>query len=139
MLDIERISLLKHVSYGITTVTAGFVAWYILFQRDKNVLIVATKQETAKNMIRVIKNIFRYIPKWILDLGKITVDNRNSLELANGSRVKAVTTSADAGRSEAVSFLVIDEAAHVQNLEEIWTGVSPTISTGRICRSNVFS
>jgi len=90
-------------------------------------------------MIRVIKNIFRYIPKWILDLGKITVDNRNSLELANGSRVKAVTTSADAGRSEAVSLLVIDEAAHIQNLQEIWTGVSPTVSTRWFCGAYVFS
>lgn len=106
------------------------MAWYILFHRDKNVLIVATKQETAKNMIRIIKNIFRYIPVWIKDLAKIAVDNRNSLELDNGSRVKAITTSADAGRSEAVSLLIVDEAAHIENFEEIWTGIAPTISTG---------
>lgn len=79
-------------------------------------------------MIRIIKNIFRYIPIWIKDLAKISIDNRNSLELDNGSRVKAITTSADAGRSEAVSLLIVDEAAHIENFEEIWTGISPTVS-----------
>lgn len=122
--------LVKGRQLGATTTTAAFIAHFILFQRDKNVLIIATKQETAKNMIRAIKTIFRHIPKWMLNLGKITVDNRNSLELANGSRVKAITTSSDAGRSEAASLLVIDEAAHIQNLDEIWQGASPTTSTG---------
>ncbi len=60
----------------------------------------------------------------------MNVDNRNSIEFKNGSRVKAITTSADAGRSEAVSLLVVDEAAHIESFDEIWTGISPTISTG---------
>lgn len=81
-------------------------------------------------MIRIVKNIFRYIPGWIKDLGQVSVDNRNSLELTNGSRVKAITTSADAGRSEAVSLLIVDEAAHIDTFDEIWTGIAPTISTG---------
>lgn len=123
--------IVKARQLGMTTTTAAFIAFYLLFQRDKNVLIVATKQETAKNMIRAIKVIFRYLPKWMLDLGKIKVDNRNSLELENGSRVKAITTSADAGRSEAVSLLVIDEAAFISTFNELWTGLSPVVSTGR--------
>jgi hypothetical protein len=114
----------------MSTITAAYVAWFVLFHRDKNVLILATKQETAKNMIRSIKTVFKYIPKWILDIAKIKVDNRNSVEFENGSRVKAITTSADAGRSESVSLLIIDEAAHIENFEEIWTGTAPTISTG---------
>jgi len=122
--------ILKARQLGITTVTAAYIAWLILFHRDKNVLIVATKQETSKNMIRIIRNIFKYIPKWMVDVGRINVDNRHSIELANGSRVKAVTTSSDVGRSEAVSMLVVDEVAHIKGFEEIWTGLWPTVSTG---------
>jgi hypothetical protein len=66
----------------------------------------------------------------MLEFGRIKVDNRHSLELENGSRVKAVTTSSDVGRSEAVSMLVVDEVAFIHNFDEIWTGLSPTISTG---------
>jgi len=122
--------VLKARQLGLTTITAAYVAWFILLHRDKNVLIVATKQDTAKNMIRTIRNIFKYLPKWIKDVAPMTVDNRHSIELDNGSRVKAVATSTDVGRSEAVSFLVVDEAAHIEKFEEIWVGLWPTLSTG---------
>ena len=122
--------ILKARQLGVTTVTAALMSWFILFHPDKNVLVVATKQEVAKTTIRVIKNIFKYLPSWMKDIASISVDNRNSLELANGSRIKAVTTTDDVGRSEAVSWLVCDEAAHIQKFEEIWTGIAPTISTG---------
>lgn len=122
--------ILKGRQLGVTTVTAAFIAWQILFHRDKNVLIVATKQDTSKNMIRIIRNIYKYLPKWMVDVGRITVDNRHSIELANGSRCKAVTTSSDVGRSEAVSMLVVDEVAHIKGFDEIWTGLWPTVSTG---------
>lgn len=122
--------ILKGRQLGVTTVTAAYMAWFILFNRDKNVLIVATKQETSKTMIRMIRNIFKYIPKWMTDIAKISVDNRHSIEMGNGSRVKAVTTTSDVGRSEAVSWLVVDEVAHIKNFDEIWAGIAPTISTG---------
>jgi hypothetical protein len=122
--------ILKARQLGVTTISAGYIAWYILFQRDKNVLIVATKRETAQTMIRMIKNIFKYLPKWLLDIGRITTNNKTSLELSNGSRVKAVPLTADVGRSEAVSLLMVDEVAHIPNFEEIWTGLWPTLSRG---------
>ena len=45
-------------------------------------------------------------------------------------KFKQPQTSGDAGRSEALSLLVIDEAAHVESLDELWAGLYPTISTG---------
>jgi len=122
--------ILKARQLGITTITAGYISWLILFHRDKNVLIVATKQDTAKNMIRMVRNIYKYLPKWMMDIGRIEVNNRHSIELSNGSRVKAVTTTRDVGRSEAVSLLVVDEVAHIDNFDDIWTGLWPTVSTG---------
>lgn len=81
-------------------------------------------------MVRIIKNIFRYIPAYFKDLARITTDNKNSLELENGSRVKATTTSADAGRSESLSLLVVDEASFVPQFDQIYTSIAPTVSTG---------
>lgn len=119
--------VLKGRQLGFTTVIAGFIAWFIIFNRDKNVLIVSTKQDVAKNTIRIIRNIIKYIPREIM-LCRIQIDNKQSIELSNGSRVKAITTSADAGRSEAVSLLFVDEVAHIDKMEELWTGIWPTIS-----------
>lgn len=122
--------VLKARQLGLSTIVAAYIAWFILLHRDKNVLVVATKQETAKNMIRSVKIVFRHLPKWIKDVASIVVDNRHSIELDNGSRVKAVATSSDVGRSEAVSLLVVDECAIIPAFGEIWTGLEPVISTG---------
>ena len=108
------------------------MAWLVLFHRDKNVLIVATKLQTAANLVKKVKTILKNLPPW-LEIANFSVDNKNSIELTNGSQVKASSTSGDAGRSEALSLLVIDEAAHIDGLDELWTGLYPTISTGGRC------
>lgn len=124
--------ILKARQLGISTVTAGYVVWMMLFHRDKNVLVMATKFGTAANLVKKVKSIMRHLPPWI-KISNISVDNRTSFELSNGSQIKASSTSSDAGRSEALSLLVIDEAAHVEGLEELWTGLYPTLSTGGRC------
>ena len=126
------IVVLKARQLGISTITAAYVAWLVLFHRDKNVLIVATKLATAANLVKKVKTILKNLPPW-LKIASFSVDNKNSIELTNGSQVKASSTSGDAGRSEALSLLVIDEAAHIDGLDELWTGLYPTISTGGRC------
>jgi hypothetical protein len=97
--------------------------------RDKNILVMATKFKTASNLVKKVKAIMKNLPDWIT-IAEISIDNRSSFELSNGSQIQAASTSGDAGRSEALSLLVIDEAAHVENLTELWAGLYPTISTG---------
>ena len=124
--------ILKARQLGISTIAAGYIAWMIMFHRDKNVLVMATKFGTATNLVRKVKAIVKSVPHH-MQIATIIVDNRSSFELSNGSQIKASSTSADAGRSEALSLLVIDEAAHVENLEELWTGLYSTLSTGGRC------
>jgi hypothetical protein len=124
--------VLKARQLGFSTVTAAYIAWLLLFHRDKNVLVVATKFTVAANLVKKVKNIMQNLPKW-LRISDIKADNRSSFELTNGSQVKASSTSGDAGRSEALSLLVIDEAAFVEGLDELWTGLYPTLSTGGRC------
>tara|TARA_R100000008_G_scaffold86768_1_gene81480 strand:+ start:1205 stop:2791 length:1587 start_codon:yes stop_codon:yes gene_type:complete len=124
--------ILKARQLGISTITAGYVAWLMMFHRDKNILVVATKFGTASNLVKKVKAIIKRMPEW-LQIADISIDNRTSFELSNGSQIKASSTSGDAGRSEALSLLVIDEAAHVEGLEELWAGLYPTLSTGGRC------
>jgi len=124
--------ILKARQLGISTITAAYIAWLMMFHRDKNVLVIATKFGTAANLVKKVKHMIRNLPEWI-QIANVTIDNRASFELSNGSQIKASSTSADAGRSEALSLLVIDEAAHVEGLDELWTGLYPTLSTGGRC------
>jgi len=124
--------ILKARQLGISTITAAYIIWMMLFHRDKNILVMATKYTTASNLVKKVKSMLRSLPDWI-QIAQVEVNNRNSFELNNGSQIKASSTSVDAGRSEALSLLVIDEAAHVENLDELWTGLYPTLSTGGRC------
>jgi hypothetical protein len=124
--------ILKARQLGISTITAGYIVWLMLFHRDKAILVMATKFATAGNLVKKVKGIMRNVPDW-LKIATISVDNRTSFELSNGSSIKAASTSGDAGRSEALSLLVLDEAAHIEGLEDLWTGLYPTLSTGGRC------
>ena len=124
--------ILKGRQLGISTITAAYICWMLLFYRDKNVLVIATKFQTAANLVKKVKSMMQGLPPW-LRIASIKIDNRTSFVLTNGSEVKASSTSGDAGRSEALSLLVIDEAAHVDGLEDLWTGLYPTLSTGGRC------
>ena len=121
--------ILKARQLGISTICAAYVVWMMMFHRDKNVMVMATKFSTATNLVRKVKHIIKYLPPWIMG-APIVVDNRTSFELSNGSQIKGSSTSSDAGRSEALSLLVVDEAAHVEKLGELWTALYPTLSTG---------
>jgi len=124
--------ILKARQLGISTITAAYIVWLMLFHRDKNILVVATKLQVATNLVRKVKAIMKNLPDW-MRIAEIFIDNRTSFELTNGSQIKGSSTSGDAGRSEALSLLVIDEAAHVERLEELWTALYPTLSTGGRC------
>jgi hypothetical protein len=55
---------------------------------------------------------------------------KQSIRFTNGSTITAVPTSPDAGRSEALALLIVDEAAFIRDFDEIWTSLYPTLSTG---------
>lgn len=127
----EYLVINKSRQLGISTLSSAYALWLMLFQKDKNILVIATKQETAKNMVTKIRFAYNELPTWLKI--KAVEDNRLSLRLANGSQVKAVAASADAGRSEAVSLLLLDEAAFIDNIDTIFTAAQQTLATGGQC------
>jgi hypothetical protein len=123
--------ILKSRQLGLSTLCAAYATWLAIFYKDKNILIIATKLPTAMNMIKKCKVIVDNLPKWLL-LPKFE-PTKQQLSFSNGSQIVAIPTSEDAGRSEALSLLIVDEAAIIRDFEEIWTGLKPTISTGGSC------
>lgn len=124
--------VLKARQLGISTVTAAYATWLALFHRDKQVLIIATKRPTAVNFIKKVKAIISHLPAW-LKISPTVTNNTQAIEFASGSSIKAVPTSDDAGRSEALSLLIIDEAAFIKNFDELWAGLYSTLSEGGNC------
>ena len=123
--------ILKSRQLGISTLSAGFSLWEMLFHKDRNILCIATKQDTAKNMVTKVKFMYENLPSWL----KVDADENNklTLRLKNGSQIKATSAASDAGRSEAVSLLIIDEAAFIDNIGEIWASAQQTLATGGGC------
>lgn len=120
--------ILKGRQIGISTAVACYSLWMMLFHKDKNILVIATKQDTAKNLITKVRFAFDHLPVWL----QVPCDENNklSLKFKNGSTIKATTAAGDSGRSEALSLLILDEAAFIKNAEEIWVAALPTLSTG---------
>lgn len=123
--------ILKSRQLGLSTLCAAYATWLAIFYKDKNVLIIATKLPTAMNMIKKVKVILDNMPRWLL-MPKYE-PTKQAISFSNGSQIVAIPTSEDAGRSEALSLLIVDEAAIIRDFEEIWTGLKPTISTGGAC------
>lgn len=113
---------------GISTLCAGYILWFILFQQDKTVLVVANNQQVAMNMIKKIKLMYDALPSWLKQ--PLLVDNKQSLQFKNNSSVKAAAATVNAGVSEALSLLVWDQAAILNNslAQSIWASALPTLS-----------
>jgi hypothetical protein len=121
--------ILKSRQLGISTVAAAYALWLALFYKDKAILIIATKLAVAQNFIKKVKIALQNLPTWLV-MPSMKSDTKQMVEFSNGSSIKAIPTSEDAGRSEALTLLIVDEAAFISNFDELWTGLYPTLSTG---------
>ena len=120
--------VLKSRQLGISTLAAGYATWLMLFHKDRNVLALATTQATARNLVSKVKFMWENLPSWL----KVDAveNNKLSLQLVNGSKIQAKSSNSDSARSEAVSLLIIDEAAFIENIAETWASAQQTLATG---------
>lgn len=117
--------VLKSRQLGLSTVTAAYSVWYAIFKKDKNVLIIATKLNTAINFIKKVKTILDNLPSWLL-LTKFE-PTKQSIRFTNGSTITAVPTSPDAGRSEALALLIVDECITGDSIVEVRDSITGEI------------
>lgn len=126
--------VLKFRQAGLTELIAMYCLWMAMYHEHKNIVIISIKDRVAKKLLRKIKFMYKNLPDHI----KVPVVNGRStdigtaseMEFSNGSIISSIPTTEEAGRSEAVSLLVIDEAAIVRWADTIWAAAFPTLSTG---------
>lgn len=126
--DDRFLLILKSRQLGITTLVAAYSLWLSIFNSDKSILIISIKQEVSKEIVTKVRFANEHLPSWLKV--KETTNNHMSLRFENGSQVAATSSSKDAGRSKALSLLIIDEAAFIDEAHDIWTSCYNTLSTG---------
>ena len=120
--------ILKSRQMGISTLVAAYCLWLMIFNKDKNILIISLRQDEAKELVSKVRFANEKLPTWLKV--RCEEDNRLSLKFANGSQIKATSTTKKSGVSLALSLLIIDEAALIEEAEDLWTSAQPTLSTG---------
>lgn len=134
VIDNPYVVVNKSRQLGISTVSAAFCLWYCMFHATKNILVIATKRDVAKNFVDKCKFMYENLPKGLKKFAPLSIDNAQEIGFGHtNSKIKAVGTSKDAGRSEALSWLFVDEAAFIKDMDDIWTSIWPTLSTGGRC------
>jgi len=123
--------ILKSRQLGLSTLTAGYALWRMLFKADYQVLVIATGKDVAKNLITKVRIMYQGLPTWLRVPN--TEDNKMSLVLENGSRILAISSAPERARSEALSLLILDEAAFIAKIDDIWAASQQTIATGGDC------
>ena len=115
---------------GKTTMVVGYILWYVLFNSDKTVAILANKAATSREILSRIKLAYEALPHWIQQ--GVKTWNKGDIELENGCRVLANSTASSAIRGFSISLLYLDEFAFVPTniADEFFTSVYPTISSG---------
>lgn len=114
-----------------TTISTIYLLWHAIFNNDQHILVVANKEETAKEIFGRVRLAFEELPNWIKP--GVKEYGKEGMELANGSRVKITTTTSSAGRGSSCNVLFIDEADHVDAnlLQSFWSSVFPIISSSK--------
>lgn len=126
--------ILKFRQAGITELISLFCLWYAMYHSNKTINIISIKDVVAKKVLRKIKFMYRNLPDFlkvqIVNGRESQLGTSSEIEFANGSMISSIPTTEEAGRSEALSLLVIDEAAIIRWADQIWAAAFPTLSTG---------
>jgi hypothetical protein len=116
---------------GKSTIVTSYLLWYAIFHDNVNIAILANKAATAREMLSRLQLSYENLPKW-LQQGVVSW-NKGSVELDNGSKILAASTSASAVRGMSFNIIFLDEFAFVPSniAEEFFSSVYPTISSGK--------
>ena len=116
---------------GKSTTMISYLLHYALFNPSVNIAILANKAATARDLLGRLQLAYEHLPKW-LQQGVMSW-NKGSLELENGSKILASSTSASAVRGGSYNIIFLDEFAYVPSnvAEQFFSSVYPTISSGK--------
>ena len=119
--------VLKSRQTGLSVITAGYVAWKLMFRYDEKILIIANDGAGARRFLATVKQFVEMTPKW-LQPESIVTNNQTKLEFSNKSWVEAKASSPNAGRGDSLTMLVLDETAFIKDAEAIWMAAGMALS-----------
>ena len=116
---------------GKSTTVVSYLLHYAIFNDQVNIGILANKAATARDLLGRLQLAYENLPKWMQQ--GIVAWNKGSMELENGSKIIAASTSASAVRGMSFNIIFLDEFAFVQNhlADDFFASVYPTISSGK--------
>jgi hypothetical protein len=116
---------------GKSTTCVSYLLHFIVFNDSVNVGILANKAATARELLSRLQTAYENLPKWMQQ--GILSWNKGSMELENGSKILAASTSASAVRGMSFNIIFLDEFAFVPNhiAESFFASVYPTITSGK--------
>ena len=116
---------------GKSTTCVSYLLHYAVFNDNVNIAILANKASTAQDLLSRLQFAYEKLPKWMQQ--GIVSWNKRSLELENGSKIIAASTSASAVRGGSYNVIFLDEFAFIPNhiADEFFASVYPTISSGK--------
>jgi hypothetical protein len=116
---------------GKSTTCVSYLLHYAVFNDNVNIAILANKASTARDLLSRLQLAYENLPKW-MQQGIISW-NKGSLELENGSKILAASTSASAVRGGSYNVIFLDEFAFIPNhiADQFFASVYPTISSGK--------
>jgi len=124
---------------GKSTIIIAYLLHYVLFNSSVNVAILANKATTARDLLGRLQLAYEHLPKWLQQ--GVMLWNKGSLELENGSKILASSTSASAVRGGSYNIIFLDEFAYVPAnvAEQFFSSVYPTISSGKTSKVMIVS
>ena len=116
---------------GKSTTVVSYLLHYAVFNDNVNIAILANKASTARDLLGRLQLAYENLPKWMQQ--GILAWNKGSLELENGSKILAASTSASAVRGGSYNVIFLDEFAFIPNhiADQFFASVYPTISSGQ--------
>jgi hypothetical protein len=116
---------------GKSTTVVSYLLHYAVFNDNVNIAILANKASTARDLLGRLQLAYENLPKW-MQQGVVNW-NKLSLELENGSKISANSTSSSAVRGGSYNVIFLDEFAFIPNniADQFFASVYPTISSGK--------
>ena len=124
---------------GKSTTVVAYLLHYAIFNDNVNIAILANKASTARDLLGRLQLAYENLPKWMQQ--GVLIWNKGSLELENGSKILAASTSASAVRGGSYNIVFLDEFAFVPNhvADEFFSSVYPVISSGKSTKMIIVS
>jgi hypothetical protein len=132
---VERYSIvLKARQIGWSTLVAIYALWLAMFWSDQVIVMLSRNEREARKLLAKADYAYKRFPQWLKDRGpKRTTANLDDITFDNGSKIESLPSKEDPARGSAVSLVIVDEWAFLDNPENAWASIEPITDIGGRC------